>query len=87
MPRLLLVPLLLVSALLLTAAGAAPAAADNREKSYGESHRSEDYRERVRPRKEARYQRVQRHKSTKRYRYYYPYTSYWGPFAGPPGLF
>lgn len=41
--------------------------------------------------KKKRYSKYEKHKrlryaQQRRYRYYYPWTDWWGPFAGPPGL-
>ncbi|WP_295557236.1 hypothetical protein [uncultured Hyphomicrobium sp.] len=72
---------------LLFAAGTAPAAAaDVRKKSYAESERKVEHREQARRAHATKRERLRQRRYAKRY-YYYPFTSYWGPFAGPPGLF
>lgn len=82
MPRFLL----LAAAALVMAAAATPAAADHRSKSGDgyKKERSAEHRKSVRKGK-AKYG------TWKRYRYgdksyYYYYSPWWGPFAGPPGL-
>lgn len=78
---------ILMAALLLTSAAATPATADRREKSYNDRGASAESSERARDRKVAKHDRWKQRRYAKRhYRYYYPYTSWWGPFAGPPGL-
>jgi hypothetical protein len=39
----------------------------------------------VKPRQYSKREHARKFRSAKR-RYYYPYRSAWGPFAGPPGL-
>lgn len=71
--------------LVLVAAAAVPAAADHRGKGDGyKTSPQAEHRERVKKR-EARSKHWKRYRYG-HHRYAYPYTRWWGPFAGPPGL-
>lgn len=77
---------LFASALLILAASAGPAAADHRDRSSDSAGKSADQRERAREYRRAKHERWKRQRYVKRYYYSYPYTPWWGPFPGPPGL-
>lgn len=79
---------LLFSVLLALTAWTAPAVADHRDRSYDSASRSAHQREeRLREHRRAKHERWKRQRyARQRYDYSYPYTPWWGPFPGPPGL-
>lgn len=79
--------MIVLSALLVAAAAASPASADKPDRSSFEGRdRGGDARD-VRARAKVRAHHPRRYRYARRYYYPYPYTPWWGPFAGPPGLF
>lgn len=78
-----------LAAVMLAAAAASPAAADHRGKtdgskySYTNSAQGENRKRLKRREARVRGRTCYRHG---KYCYSYPYSRWWGPFAGPPGL-
>jgi Ni/Co efflux regulator RcnB len=74
-------------ATVMMAAGAPSALSGTRGQSQDSVQMREQERARilVKPRQYSKREHARKFRSAKR-RYYYPYRSAWGPFAGPPGL-
>jgi hypothetical protein len=77
---------LLSATLAASVAIAVPAAAEPRDRddneAYSERHGKTWKKRSAKHEKQRRYRYAQQ----RRYRYSYPWTDWWGPFAGPPGL-